>query len=73
MRDGSDTWNDVEAIKEQAIYDTEHKIAELIERKIRICREAQISNQFLMGLELAKLIVLRLDEPSNEDQQEINF
>lgn len=62
------TWSNYEQLREQVVYETRIKHAELIQRKIDIVREAKISEHLLFGLELAKSLVLGTDKETDENQ-----
>lgn len=63
------TWSNYEQLREQTVYETKLKLAELIQRKIDIVREAHISEHLLFGLELSKSIVLGTDIETTENQE----
>lgn len=61
------TWSSYDQHKVQIESELRWKIAEVIEQKIDISRTNEILSDYVLGLQLAKAIVLDLDrpEPSN--------
>lgn len=55
------TWSTYEQHKVQIESELRWKIAELIEQKIEASRTNEILNDYVLGLQLAKAIVLDLD------------
>jgi hypothetical protein len=61
------TWSSYDQHKVQIESELRWKIAEVIEQKIDISRTNEILSDYVLGLQLAKAIVLDLDRPESSN------
>lgn len=59
-------WSSFDQERSRIEYETRLKIAELIQRKVNIVRESNLSPHLLFGLEVAKTIVLDMNTSDND-------
>ena len=60
------SWSTYDQERSRIEYETRHKIAEDIQRKVNIVRESGLSRDLLYGLEIAKTIVLDMNTSDND-------
>lgn len=74
MSDAMTDWTKYSQDKESIEYELRLKISDAIQRKINIAKESNISNHFLLGLELANAVVLdRLNDALDEEEENLLF